>query len=78
MSRHADPNLTAPATTRRGVSAFGGRARIGTLGGLIGLGGAEFRLPLLIGTFQFPALEAVIVNKFVSLALSVIKMWRAG
>ncbi len=72
MNRHADPNLTAPATTRREVSAFG------ALGGLIGLGGAEFRLPLLIGTFRFPALEAVIVNKFVSLALSVIKMWRAG
>jgi uncharacterized membrane protein YfcA len=28
-------------------AAFGGGAIIGTLGGLIGLGGAEFRLPLL-------------------------------
>ncbi|MDV3240617.1 MAG: hypothetical protein LOY00_02370 [Methylocaldum sp.] len=78
MNRHADPNFPLPVTTRRGVSAFGGGALIVTLGGLIGLGGAEFRLPLLIGTFQFPALDAVIVNKFVSLALSVIKMWRAG
>ncbi len=39
------------------------------LGGLVGLGGAEFRLPLLIGTFGFPALEAVIVNKATSLVV---------
>jgi uncharacterized membrane protein YfcA len=37
------------------------------LGGLIGLGGAEFRLPLLIGLFGFVALETVIVNKPTSL-----------
>jgi hypothetical protein len=40
---------------------------IGTLGGLVGLGGAEFRLPVLIGVFQFAALEAVILNKAMSL-----------
>jgi uncharacterized membrane protein YfcA len=39
------------------------------LGGLIGLGGAEFRLPLLIGLFQFAALEAVILNKAMSLVV---------
>ena len=39
------------------------------LGGLIGLGGAEFRLPLLIGTFHFAALEAVILNKAMSLVV---------
>jgi uncharacterized membrane protein YfcA len=38
--------------------AFLGGAAIGTLGGLIGLGGAEFRLPLLIGPFGFSSLEA--------------------
>ena len=38
-------------------------AAIGTLGGLIGLGGAEFRLPLLISYFRFRGLEAVILNK---------------
>lgn len=42
---------------------------IGTLGGLIGLGGAEFRLPLLIGFFRFVALEAVIINKATSLVV---------
>ncbi|TAN54837.1 MAG: sulfite exporter TauE/SafE family protein [Magnetospirillum sp.] len=49
------------------IAAFGGGAVIGTLGGLIGLGGAEFRLPLLIGAFRFAALEAVILNKAMSL-----------
>jgi len=39
-----------PSTPKRNLpTAFGGGAVIGTLGGLIGLGGAEFRLPLLIG-----------------------------
>jgi uncharacterized membrane protein YfcA len=36
---------------------------------LIGLGGAEFRLPLLIGVFGFGALEAVILNKALSLVV---------
>jgi uncharacterized membrane protein YfcA len=49
--------------------AFGGGAVIGALGGLIGLGGAEFRLPLLIGMFHFAALEAVILNKATSLVV---------
>ncbi len=40
---------------------------IGILGGLIGLGGAEFRLPLLIGMFMFSPLDAVILNKAMSL-----------
>src|SRR5215210_1542046 len=42
-------------------------AAVGILGGLIGLGGAEFRLPLLIAVFGFLALQAVIVNKAMSL-----------
>lgn len=49
------------------AAAFGGGTAIGVLGGLIGLGGAEFRLPLLIGPFRFPPLEAVILNKAMSL-----------
>ena len=55
---------TAP---RNAVAAFGGGAIIGALGGLIGLGGAEFRLPVLIGVFRFAALQAVILNKAMSL-----------
>lgn len=52
---------------KAGIAAFAGGMGIGTLGGLIGLGGAEFRLPLLIGMFRFGPLEAVIVNKAMSL-----------
>jgi uncharacterized membrane protein YfcA len=53
----------------RPVMAFGWGAVIGTLGGLIGLGGAEFRLPVLIGLFRFAALEAIILNKAMSLVV---------
>jgi uncharacterized membrane protein YfcA len=49
--------------------AFGTGASIGTLGGLIGLGGAEFRLPVLISLFRFRGLEAVILNKATSLVV---------
>lgn len=52
-------------------AAFGAGAAVGLLGGMIGLGGAEFRLPLLIGIFGFVALHAVIVNKAMSLAVVV-------
>ena len=48
---------------------FAGGAIIGELGGLIGLGGAEFRLPLLIGVFRFAAMQAVILNKAMSLVV---------
>jgi hypothetical protein len=41
---------------------------------MIGLGGAEFRLPLLIGLFRFLALQAVIVNKAMSLAVVLIAL----
>ncbi|KPH77378.1 sulfite exporter TauE/SafE family protein [Bosea vaviloviae] len=56
-------------TSRNAPAAFTGGAVIGALGGLIGLGGAEFRLPLLIGAFRFGALEAVILNKAMSLVV---------
>jgi uncharacterized membrane protein YfcA len=59
-----------PGTNARRLSgAFAGGAVIGALGGLIGLGGAEFRLPLLIGAFRFVALQAVILNKAMSLVV---------
>ncbi|PLU76170.1 hypothetical protein BMJ19_30360 [Sinorhizobium medicae] len=55
----ADPALKDVSSNR--AAAFFGGAAIGTLGGLIGLGGAEFRLPLLIGSFGFAALEASVL-----------------
>jgi uncharacterized membrane protein YfcA len=59
----------APPVRRNLPLAFGAGTVIGALGGLIGLGGAEFRLPLLIGMFRFAALEAVILNKATSLVV---------
>jgi uncharacterized protein len=54
---------------RRILGAALAGAAVGLLGGLIGLGGAEFRLPLLIGLFGFVALQAVILNKALSLVV---------
>lgn len=51
----------------KNVWSFVSGTVIGILGGLIGLGGAEFRLPLLVGFFGFASLDAVIINKITSL-----------
>jgi uncharacterized membrane protein YfcA len=75
----ASQDTTAPAIPRSPAAAFGGGAAIGALGGLIGLGGAEFRLPLLIGVFRFAALRAVILNKAMSLIVVATALpFRAG
>lgn len=62
-------STTTDLQARSLPASFGSGAIIGALGGLIGLGGAEFRLPLLIGAFRFAALEAVILNKAMSLVV---------
>lgn len=49
------------------ASAMAWGAMIGTLGGLIGLGGAEFRLPVLLGVFALVAHAAVRLNLLMSL-----------
>lgn len=49
------------------VKGFIAALAIGVLGGLIGLGGAEFRLPVLVGLFGLVTLQAVIANKALSL-----------
>src|SRR3954451_18098901 len=63
--------MSGPARYGRLVLAwaFLTGALVGLLGGLVGLGGAEFRLPLLISLFGFVALQAVILNKAMSLAV---------
>jgi uncharacterized protein len=65
----SNPNAADGLGRARLPAAFGSGALIGTLGGLIGLGGAEFRLPLLISLFRFRGLEAVILNKATSLVV---------
>ena len=54
--------------TAHPVAALAWGAAIGTLGGLIGLGGAEFRLPVLLGLFALAAHAAVRLNLLMSLA----------
>jgi len=53
----------------KSVQGAGSGAMIGMLGGLVGLGGAEFRLPVLVGLFRLPTLEAVVLNKAMSLVV---------
>ncbi|MFE5730186.1 TSUP family transporter [Streptomyces sp. NPDC056528] len=70
----ADRHLVPLRFTRSAPAVFGAGAAIGTLGGMIGLGGAEFRLPLLIGLFGFAALSAVILNKAMSLVVVLVAL----
>ena len=57
-----------PQEARRSpVAALLWGAPIGLLGGLIGLGGAEFRLPVLAGVFGYPVRRAVTLNLAISL-----------
>ncbi|WP_051138832.1 TSUP family transporter [Agromyces italicus] len=60
-------DLTEPTRHRSLPLAFAVGGVVGVLGGMIGLGGAEFRLPLLISLFSFAALAAIIMNKALSL-----------
>lgn len=65
MGRAAE---SKPASvTRRPVFAFLVAIPIGLLGGLIGLGGAEFRLPVLAGPLRYVAKQAVPLNLAISL-----------
>lgn len=57
----------AKATSSRPLLAFLAAIPIAFLGGLIGLGGAEFRLPVLAGPLGYPARRAVPLNLAVSL-----------
>lgn len=59
---------TAGGLTQSRATGFTTGALVGVLGGLVGLGGAEFRLPLLL-VLGYAALAAVIVNKVASLVV---------
>jgi uncharacterized membrane protein YfcA len=49
------------------ATAFGTAVPIALCGGLIGLGGAEFRLPVLVGPLRYTARQAVPLNLSISL-----------
>ncbi|MCF2531451.1 sulfite exporter TauE/SafE family protein [Yinghuangia soli] len=66
--------VAAPRSLHSIPLVFGAGAGIGVLGGMIGLGGAEFRLPLLIGLFGLAALSAVILNKAMSLVVVLVAL----
>lgn len=77
VRRVAAPGQSVPSVLVPGQPwwlVVGVGALVGLLGGLIGLGGAEFRLPLLIGLFGFAALQAVILNKAMSLVVVAIAL----
>ncbi|MEU0588360.1 hypothetical protein [Streptomyces sp. NPDC006132] len=69
-----DEDLAPAPSTHSMPVVFGAGAAIGILGGMIGLGGAEFRLPLLISLYGFAALSAVILNKAMSLVVVLVAL----
>src|SRR6266446_5199955 len=61
--------------------ALGCALLIGAIGGLIGLGGGEFRLPILVGLIGFAARAAVPMNQILSLVTLVTALlmrWQTG
>jgi|SRR5262245_18795993 len=53
---------------RRPLAALLAGASVALLGGLIGLGGAEFRLPLLIAVFALYPHRAIRINLLITFA----------
>ena len=56
-------------------------AAVGVLGGLLGLGGAEFRLPVLVALFGFTLRRAIPLNlavSFVAVAVAAPVRWLGG
>ncbi len=61
------PSFASQHPLRQVVMPFLAGAGVAILGGLIGLGGAEFRLPILVNWFQKSLLRAIILNLAISL-----------
>jgi uncharacterized membrane protein YfcA len=72
--------VTTPVTRDKYAGlAFAWGTAIGSLGGLIGLGGAEFRLPVLLSFFKLSVFQALVINLMVSLVTVVFSLlFRAG
>jgi uncharacterized protein len=49
---------------------------IGVFSGLIGVGGGEFRLPLLIGILELPIYFATAANLIIGILISLVSFWR--
>jgi uncharacterized protein len=61
--------------------ALGCALVIGGIGGLIGLGGGEFRLPILVGRIGFAARSAIPMNQILSLVTlctAMVVRWNTG
>jgi uncharacterized membrane protein YfcA len=67
-----------PSRPRRPGLAFLYAVPIGLLGGLIGLGGAEFRLPVLAGPLRYSARQAVPLNLSISLVTLAVALVTRG
>ena len=63
----AEPIKSIPPVSNRRWLAFLFAVPIGLVGALIGLGGAEFRLPVLAGPLRYRAKQAVPLNLMISL-----------
>src|ERR1700676_1401325 len=77
----AAPLVPSLAGWRTITIALGCALLIGGIGGLIGLGGGEFRLPLLVGLIGFTARAAVPMNQILSLITLVTALlvrWHTG
>ncbi len=68
-SQRVAGQATQPARDLCRIRGASAGALIGAVGGLVGLGGAEFRLPVLVGVFGLPTLDAVVLNKAMSLTV---------
>lgn len=75
----SDKQNNFSSSDARNVWAFGWGSLIGVLGGLIGLGGAEFRLPVLVSIFKYQTSHAIIINLIVSLVTVIFSLiFRVG
>jgi uncharacterized protein len=77
----APASAPALAGWRTVIIALGSALLIGGIGGLIGLGGGEFRLPLLVGVIGFTARAAVPMNQLLSLitlVTALVVRWHTG
>jgi uncharacterized membrane protein YfcA len=77
----APPVAPSLAGWRTITIALGCALLIGGVGGLIGLGGGEFRLPLLVGLIGFTARSAVPMNQILSLITlitALLMRWHTG